>query len=500
MTTAFDTSYAFGKYPMLVEIRPGLIYQEPLTYYNLVGDDAPIINSAFTYLQNKYGGGTVWLAPMGFVLQSTVNVPWMCHFKGSGWPTVLNYSGNTNAVIISDPTLSQPPVGSRHQISGSVADMVIDGTNAGPNAILLASVDIHSGLYLNAVVQNATGINAVGYLCANFLLAHNYTRGSVAAANCTTGHLFTVLPGGNNETAIEHINLDLNASMLTGQNGIHLTNSVGMQSCRMTVTLASEASNAGAGCVMDAGTTWQSCDFLWKHEMAPNPGTSQTFQFTSSTAKFSQCTGIIWTGPNLQPATGIAVPNLNNQFVFGGLVFGDNVLQAAQSMAGNMDKTGVTMSVPAVPPSGTAVRNPNGTAGWVTFNGATLTAATLVTGAPLGYSANVASPCVFTVFGSNFAAQQQVMLTQGTAPGGFSNGIVYYVATSPAPTANTFSLSASPTGSPAINSSSTGSGTQNVAPLFTIGDTATRTFLVPAAGMIVPTYTALAGWTWQPIG
>lgn len=501
MTTGFDTTFGLGERPMIHELRPGLIYQEPLTYYNLSGDDSPLINSAHQYLLNKYGGGTVWLAPMLFNCQSTINVPWQNFMDGHGWPTVLSYSGNGSAVFMQDPTTpSQPPVGQRHQISGGIRRLVIDGTNAGPNAILLDTRDIHNGLHLDVLVQNAVGANGVGWQCGNQLQAHNYTSGAVFAANCTTCFLFNVLPGGAGQSAIEHINIDLSASLNNGQNGIHLANSVGMQSCRMTVTISSEQSNAGAGCVMDAGTVWQSCDFLWKHEMSPAPGTSSSIIFNAASAKFSQCTGLMWFGPNLQGATGIAVPSTNNQFVFGGLVFGDNVLQQAQSGASNSDKTSVVVNTPALPGTGVFARNTNGVAVWVTLNGATLTAPTVVTGAPMNYSATSASPAIFTVFGHGFAAQQQVMLTTGTAPTGFTNGTQYYVATSPAPTTNTFALSASPTGSPAINSSSTGSGSQALATWQAVGDTSTRTYLVPSAGLIVPNYSALTGWTWQPIG
>lgn len=498
MTTINDTgvSAGLGLAPMLKEIRPGLIYQEPLTYYNLSGDDAPLTNAAFSYLQGKYGGGMVWYAPLNFDIRTTINVPWMCFFKGQGFATKLNYSGNGTAVLIQDPATVQPPLGQRHQISGGVERMIIDGTNAGPNAILLSSIDIHAGLHLDVILQNATGTNAIGWQCANENLAHNLTTGNVQVANCSTGALFTAL---GSETAIEHINVNLNCAMNNGQNGIHLANSVGLQSCMMTVTLSSEQSNAGAGCVMDANTVFQSCVFLWKHEMSPAPGTSLSIQFNAPTAKFSQCSGVMWFGPSLQPASGIAVPSVNNQFTFGGTVFGDNVLMQAQSSTGGNNKTGVYITTPAVPASGTAVRNTNGVACLVNLIGATLTAPTVVTSLPLSYSANIASPCIFTVFGHNLVAQQPVLLTQGTPPGGFSNGTQYYVATTPAPTANTFALSASPTGSPAINSSSTGSGTQNLAASASIGDTATRSFIVPSGGMILPTFSALTGWTWQPI-
>jgi hypothetical protein len=74
------------------------------------------------------------------------------------------------------------------------------------------------------------------------------------------------------------------------------------------------------------------------------------------------------------------------------------------------------------------------------------------------YTSTSASPAVFTATASNYAAGTTVILSGGAPGGGFSNGVVYYVAASPAPTANTFSLAAT-SGGTAINSTSTGSGT-----------------------------------------
>lgn len=77
------------------------------------------------------------------------------------------------------------------------------------------------------------------------------------------------------------------------------------------------------------------------------------------------------------------------------------------------------------------------------------------------YTATNASPAVFTATGSSYAAGTQVVLAAGgSPPTGFTAGTVYAVSASPAPTTNTFSLSAVANGT-AINSSSTGSGTVN---------------------------------------
>jgi hypothetical protein len=81
---------------------------------------------------------------------------------------------------------------------------------------------------------------------------------------------------------------------------------------------------------------------------------------------------------------------------------------------------------------------------------------------PIAYTATNASPCVFTATASNYSAGAAVVLSGGSPPTGFTNGTNYFVAASPAPTANTFSLAATPGGA-AINSSSTGSGTESTA-------------------------------------
>jgi hypothetical protein len=81
--------------------------------------------------------------------------------------------------------------------------------------------------------------------------------------------------------------------------------------------------------------------------------------------------------------------------------------------------------------------------------------------APAGgsYTATNASPCVFTCASPTFANGNQVVLSGGTAPTGFTNGTGYFVVSA---SGTTFQLSAT-SGGAAINSSSTGNGTVTLA-------------------------------------
>jgi|SRR5215469_734176 len=87
-----DTDVALGQHPMLIEWRPGIVYQTPLAKYNLVGDDAALTNSAFAYLFGKYGAGTVKRGPFTFTDKTTINVPYVApmYFEGSGPDATLN--------------------------------------------------------------------------------------------------------------------------------------------------------------------------------------------------------------------------------------------------------------------------------------------------------------------------------------------------------------------------------------------------------------------------
>jgi hypothetical protein len=370
------------------------------------GDDAGQINEAL--LQ----GPTVRLRPGTFNIKSTVNVPWNSSLIGHRAQTFFNYSGNGSAVFMQDPAVSQPPVGSRHEMAGSIEHIIIDGTNAGANAILLDVRDIHFGTYLDVVCQNATGVNAVGCQLANQNISMNGLFGVLSIVNCTTGILINSLGAQN---AIEHLNMTWHIGLGAGQNGIHLANSVGVQGSRLNVDIGSSVSAAGIGLIMETGTAFQTCSFDYKHEMNPAPGTSQSVQFLDPSAHFTNCEGILFFGANLLDATGITVPSVNSQFQFHGPVIGDPVLISAMSSPVGSDLTAVTVQTPAVPASGTPVNNNNGVAVWVTLAGGTITAAAQISG-----------------------------------PG-------------------------------------------------TVGDTTTRTYLLPSSQTITLHYSAAPTWTWQPV-
>jgi hypothetical protein len=88
----------------------------------------------------------------------------------------------------------------------------------------------------------------------------------------------------------------------------------------------------------------------------------------------------------------------------------------------------------------------------------TVGSTTLNPGTSFTYTSTAASPAVFTTgTSSNLTAGEEVTLS-GTAPGGFTAGTPYFVASTPAPTATTFSLAAT-SGGAAIAGTSAGSGT-----------------------------------------
>ncbi len=87
----------------------------------------------------------------------------------------------------------------------------------------------------------------------------------------------------------------------------------------------------------------------------------------------------------------------------------------------------------------------------------TVGSTTLNPGTSFSFTATSASPAVFTTATSSSLAAGTEVTLQGSPPGGFSTQSVYFVASSPAPTATTFSLAAT-SGGTAIASTSTGSG------------------------------------------
>lgn len=147
--------------PMLVEHRPGWIYQIPMSTqgpnFNVSNaDDAALANFALQYLLNNYGGGKLQWGPFNYIGQSTMNIPArMFVVEGAGFLTQWQHN-NAGPCFNSH---GSEPGGSAIQGTGTIFESFsIDGTNVPSNAISTGmSIGDNNDFYLNNVtIQNFT--------------------------------------------------------------------------------------------------------------------------------------------------------------------------------------------------------------------------------------------------------------------------------------------------------------------------------------------------------
>jgi hypothetical protein len=196
----------------------------PLSTYSLGGDDAAWINTAFTTycpteVDNDTGQtyivGTVRLIGTIYSIQSQVTKPPAANLVGTAG-TWLSVTGNITGVWSHFPATAGT---AQHSTKGGkVANMVIDGTNAGASGIGLDIGDGWGHKVENIWVQNFTGANGIGLSIANRqFYTEKLTVRNCSIINNTTGVMHWAPVGGNSQ---EYNYLEYFIWVLPNQNGV----------------------------------------------------------------------------------------------------------------------------------------------------------------------------------------------------------------------------------------------------------------------------------------
>jgi hypothetical protein len=227
---------------MLFEWRPGYLFQTPLSFYNINGDDAAIFNAGVTYLSNRYGMGTIELGHGFFIGKSQATPTWgiqgtgqnnfgNINVQGQGANTVWQQNFTGNAWYCHRNTSYGGQYGNPAQPAvGHIRDFVIDGTNAGAG-----SVGCHFGdgwgdgrlLDLRIVNYSASGSIAAyqqNTLAPSFWLEKN----TGIYLNLSNNDTAFVIDTGAGSNSAEYNEYHICMFCQVNQNGIKLINGINM--------------------------------------------------------------------------------------------------------------------------------------------------------------------------------------------------------------------------------------------------------------------------------
>jgi hypothetical protein len=333
--------------------------------------------AAFAALPN---GGTVALFASTYYLPSSgLSLPPYVTLQGSGHNTVINCVGGGTGTYVMQANAANPTGYTR--LSGNIFDLVIDGTGAGNGAIGYQIQDMN-GVALRVAVRNFTGTGSIGIQIANNNFSTNMITGFLRIENCSTALQFNSLGA---ETAIEHIYLMLSATLFTGQNGIVLTGSTGVQGSGFWGDLGPKP-DSGTMFVFGAGCVFSNTFFNFKSELS-NPSTAATtVSFNGAGSGFASTFGMLFFSPNF--AGFLSNIGSGGKFTHHGTIQNESTLLGAmtapggkgpygagnQPAGGTYDLTAVnTATFPVA--TGTAVTNNTGVPVLVTVAGGTLSGA-----------------------------------------------------------------------------------------------------------------------------
>jgi hypothetical protein len=285
--------------------------------------DLANFNAAFAALPN---GGTVWLAPGTYYIGAAgLTVPPYITVQGSGHNTIINCVGGGTGTYLMQANTANPTGYTR--LSGNLFDFVVDGTGAGAGAIGYQIQDMN-GVALRIAVRNFTGAGSVGVQIANNNWSTNMITGFLRIENCTNGLKFNVL---GSETAIEHLYLVLSITLFTGQNGIVLANSVGIQGSSFSGDIGPHP-DSGTMFIFGAGCVFSNTFFNFKAELS-NPSTAATtVSFNGAGSGFASTYGMLFFSPSF--AGFLSNIGSGGKFTHHGTIMNESTLLGAMTAPG----------------------------------------------------------------------------------------------------------------------------------------------------------------------
>lgn len=191
---------------------------------NPAGDDGAAITAAFRVLlagpASPYAEQAlkVRLGPWPYVLKTPITVPHLCMLEGHGPATVLQPQGCSGIVMISRTNWAPDRVNNR---AGGVRDLVVDGTNAGNNAIGLDAGGGWGFRFDHLYLDNFAGTGSAGFQLRNsnpgFFTEKANATGIHLRGNTIGAHLFF---DSTAHTSLEYNDLDFTVSMNDLQSGV----------------------------------------------------------------------------------------------------------------------------------------------------------------------------------------------------------------------------------------------------------------------------------------
>lgn len=293
-------------------------------------DDTAALNAAFA--ATPY----VIVPPGTYKYTGQLNIPYNSLVKGCGVSTVFA-PANSAAKIYFHNSNSGINSSNYYQFQGGrLEDFLVDGTNAGANAVGVSIGDAWGIGMSRVVIQNFTGTSAIGLNVQNDYTWTEKARIQATLKNCTKLGVLGVTSGASSSMEYSFFDFDVYAaasqSGITIQNGAYLTGSglfrmVGNfagngSGPALTITgtggLGSTNAKIGAGCQVQLNL-----------ETAATSSPPQTINFGSSSNGLLNCFGSLIFGGNAWTASNAVAANI----IFGGIIQHDSVLTTVNTTA-----------------------------------------------------------------------------------------------------------------------------------------------------------------------
>jgi hypothetical protein len=342
------------------------VFVLPYSAFGQSGDDYASITDAYSILPKDADGytqGRVRLGPFPYLGYSQANKPVCAHLAGTGG-TILKAMNAAATLYTHDPIGPPSGYGSYQKNAGRISDLIIDGSNAGANAIGLDIGDGYGHETSHVRIQNFGGTGAIGAYFVNRYFWTEKCRFDMDLIYNTIGGIADIQGGA---ASFEFSRFDLKVFALALQNGFQWLNGAYINKGRFAMggnmlTSATPASGLWAalafGAVQGGGFYSQikHCELWLQFEndlgLANAP---QTINYGSTNNLIQDCGGGIaftnagtWTVSNLTPGA--------NQLQLAGEVYGDSVLNANNGAPAGFPNS-------ATPLKGSLYRNPADPAG-----------------------------------------------------------------------------------------------------------------------------------------
>lgn len=346
--------------------------------------DTAAINSALS-------SGFAWLGAGTFYINAVISIPHKAALWGVGAETRVMCVGAAGFYM--HDTASGDGSDRTKNSSGSIRDLIIDGTNASAGAIGLDIGDGWGYRLDHVFVENFTGTNSIGFRIGNDFYFTEKMRGtSLHARNCTTlvymdSTVTSDVSHGYNDLEF-YISLNP-GQMSAGQNGFTFDKGVNYYGGSLVVRGNQYTTTASTGAWFfgvinsnGAGNYSRIHECYLDIRVEGDGGNS--FSPTRLHVNNSQ-NGIFdcW-GRFTMSGAGGAPDATSGQFQLSGVV-PSNTMVPIRTEAPDWQPQ-PAIAAPAIPGSGTAITNSTGCNVMVYLNGGTLTAATQVNGTAVGSS------------------------------------------------------------------------------------------------------------------